>query len=103
MNKKLPQGYAYGSFFVVLRITGAYSGFGYTLRCPLGAFLSPEKLFALIAAATENKHDCKDNYPGAVVVEKVAKAIVVHRYVPPWSSFGRCARLVTYYESEKIW
>ena len=65
-------------------------------------FIYRKAPFALIAAAAENENDCKDNYPGAVVVKNVAKAIVVHRYVPPWSSFGRIRRLVTYYDKENI-
>ena len=42
-------------------------------------------LFALIvAAATENYDDSKNDDPGAVVVKKMAQAVVVHKmYVPP--------------------
>lgn len=39
----------------------------------------------LAAAAEEKDNKCKDNYPGAVVVKKVAKTIVVHKFSP----FGR--------------
>jgi hypothetical protein len=38
---------------------------------------------SVIAAATENNDDGKDNDPGAVIVEKMAKTVVIHRYVPP--------------------
>ena len=37
----------------------------------------------VVAAATENNDDSENDDPGAVIVEKMAKAVVVHRYVPP--------------------
>ena len=39
---------------------------------------------SIIAAATENYDYCENDDPGAVVVEKMAQAVVVHKmYVPP--------------------
>ena len=35
-------------------------------------------LFSVIAAATENYDDSKDDDPCAVIVEKMAEAVVVH-------------------------
>ena len=68
----------------------AFNRCTYAVKLPFACRKAP---FALIAATAENENDCKDNYPGAVVVKKVAKAIVVHSYVPPWSSFGRICPL----------
>ena len=31
-----------------------------------------KNLFLVVAAATENNNDCKDDNPGAVIVEKMA-------------------------------
>ena len=44
-----------------------------------------------VAAATENDNDSKDNYPGTVVVEEMAKAIVVHVCLPPGVTCGFCS------------
>ena len=33
---------------------------------------------SVVAAATENYDDSKDDDPGAVIVEKMAKAVVIH-------------------------
>ena len=39
---------------------------------------------SIIAAATENYDYCENDDPGAVVVEKMAQAVVVHKmYIPP--------------------
>ena len=32
----------------------------------------------VIAAATENNNNCENDYPGAVIIEKMAKAVVIH-------------------------
>jgi hypothetical protein len=34
---------------------------------------------SVVAAATENYNYRKNNYPGAVIVEDVAEAVVVHK------------------------
>ena len=52
----------------------------------------------MIAAATENYDNSKDDDPGAVIVKKMAKAVVVH------GVFLRCmfailGRSFTYYSS----
>ena len=38
----------------------------------------------MIAAATEDNDNSKDDYPGAVIVKEMAKAVVIH------SMFLRC-------------
>ena len=38
---------------------------------------------SVIAAATEYNYDCQNNNPGAVIVEKMAQAVVVHICFPP--------------------
>ena len=35
-------------------------------------------LLSVVAAATENYDDSKDYDPGAVIVEKIAKTVVIH-------------------------
>jgi hypothetical protein len=35
---------------------------------------------SVIAAAAENDNDCKDDYPGTVVVEEIAKAVIIHMF-----------------------
>ena len=35
---------------------------------------------SVIAAATENDNDSKDDYPCAVVVKEIAKAVVIHMF-----------------------
>lgn len=52
----------------------------------------------MVAAATEDYDNSKDDNPGAVIVEKMAKAVVIH------SMFLRCmfailGRSFTYYSS----
>jgi hypothetical protein len=42
----------------------------------------------VIAAATEDDYDSKDDDPGAVVVEKIAKAVVIHMF-PPSAFLGQ--------------
>ena len=37
----------------------------------------------IIAAATEYNHNSQDNDPGAVVVEEMAQAVVIHICFPP--------------------
>ena len=37
---------------------------------------------SVIAAAAEHKNDSEDDYPGAVIVEDVAEAVVVHKVLP---------------------
>lgn len=40
---------------------------------------------AAVAVATEEKNKCEDNDPGAAIIEKTAKAVVIHKFSP----FGR--------------
>ena len=40
-----------------------------------------------VAAATEHEDDCKNDDPGAVVVEEITKTVVIHICFPP-SAFG---------------
>ena len=52
----------------------------------------------MVAAATENYDNSKDDDPGAVIVKKMAKAVVIH------SMFLRCmfailSRSFTYYST----
>ena len=54
----------------------------------------------MVAAATENYDNSKDDDPGAVIVKKMAKAVVIH------SMFLRCMfatlrRSFSYYAPEK--
>ena len=46
----------------------------------LRPLLSEGRLYhrSTVAAGAENENDSEDDYPGAVIVEKMAKAIVVH-------------------------
>jgi hypothetical protein len=39
--------------------------------------------FSVVAGATENNDDSEDDDPGAVIVEKMAKAVVIHICFPP--------------------
>ena len=53
-----------------------------------------------VAAATENDNDCEDYDPGAVIIKKMAKAIVIHICLPP----GVCSSIFmlnTYYAKLK--
>ena len=36
------------------------------------------RFFSVVAAATENYDDSENDNPGAVIVEKMAKAVVIH-------------------------
>jgi hypothetical protein len=36
----------------------------------------------VIAAATEDDYDCENYDPGAVIVEEIAKAVVIHMFPP---------------------
>lgn len=36
------------------------------------------RFLSVVAAATENNDDSEDDDPGAVIVEKMAKAVVIH-------------------------
>ena len=40
-------------------------------------------LGSVVAAATEHNHDRKDYDPGAVIVKKMAQAVVIHICFPP--------------------
>lgn len=57
----------------------------------------------VVAAATENYNDSKDNNPSAVVIKDVAQAVVVHyvclRELLRWA----LARLILYYAEGKNW
>ena len=37
-----------------------------------------EAILSVVAAATEHNDDSQDDDPGAVIVEKMAKAVVIH-------------------------
>jgi hypothetical protein len=53
-----------------------------TIRRPFS--VSPKDAFcSVIAAATEYNHNSQNNDPGAVVVEEMAQAVVVHICFPP--------------------
>ena len=55
-----------------------------------------------VAAATENDNDCEDYDPGAVIIKKMAKAIVIHICLPP----GVCSSIFmlnTYYAKGEAW
>ena len=56
---------------------------------------------SVIAAATENNNDSKNDDPGAVIVEKMAKAVVVHRYVPPKNVCDARPHIISYAQEEK--
>ena len=57
----------------------------------------------VVAAAAKNYNDSKYNYPGAVVVKKMAEAVVIHRWAVPFVCLVNLAYciagfpLVTYY------
>ena len=58
----------------------------------------------IIAAATEYNYDCQNNNPGAVIVEKMAQAVVVHICFPPNVTLRVFfARLVPSYAKGKLW
>ena len=47
-------------------------------------------MFLVVAAATENYDESENDDPGAVIIEKMAKTVVVHRYVPPKNVCDGC-------------
>ena len=55
---------------------------------------------SVIAAATENNNDSKNDYPCAVIIEKVAKAVVIHSMFLR-SMFAILNRSFTYYAKAK--
>jgi hypothetical protein len=50
-----------------------------------------------VTAATENNDNGKDNNPGAVIVEKIAKTVVIHNMFLQ-SMFAILHRSFTYYD-----
>ena len=59
-------------------------------------------MLSVVAAATENDNDSKDDNPSAVIIEDVAKTVVVHK-VPPGSIWAVFLRTIPYYaEGEKV-
>ena len=51
---------------------------------------------SVVAAATKYEDDSEDNDPGAVIIEKMAKTVVVHNMFLR-RMFAMLHRLVTYY------
>ena len=49
---------------------------------PIMQDAAASKLLSMIAAATEDDHDSKDDDPGAVIIEEIAKAVVIHMFPP---------------------
>ena len=59
-------------------------------------------LGSVVAAAAEYNHDRKDHDPGAVIVKKMAQAVVIHICFPPkMLQVPSC--LVPSYEKGKVW
>ena len=77
-------------------LKNARTGGGFALISQL--MFANKMLFALIIAAATEDYDYSENDdPGAVVVEKMAQAVVVHKmYVPP-KVFRAFVRSSTYY------
>ena len=40
-----------------------------------------QPIFSVVAAATENDDDSENDDPGAVIVEEIANAVVVHSFL----------------------
>ena len=55
----------------------------------------------VIAAATEDNDYCKNDYPGAVIIKKVAKAVVIHSMFLR-SMFAALHRSFTSYAKSKV-
>ena len=45
-------------------------------------FMDLATVAATVVANEEKDNKCNDNYPGAVVIKKIAKAIVIHKVSP---------------------
>ena len=56
----------------------------------------------VVAAATEDNYNCKDDDPGAVIIKDMAKAVVVH-YVFLQSRFARCRNRLARYYNMTLW
>lgn len=54
---------------------------------------------SIVTATAENNDDSQDDDPGAVIVEKMAKTVVIHNMFLR-RKFAMLHRLVTYYENE---
>ena len=67
----------------------------------VGKYRDKILLLSVIAAATENNNDSEDDDPSAVIVEKMAKAVVVHRYVPPKNVCDPRPHIISYAEEKK--
>jgi hypothetical protein len=57
---------------------------------------SPVSYLSAVAAAAKYDNDGKDNDPGAVIIEDVAEAVVIHMF-PPKCRFGDFHRSLTFY------
>ena len=59
------------------------------------------RYFILVVAATaENYDNSKDDYPGAVVVKKMAQAVVIHKICSSEMCSRFFLRSLTYYAEE---
>jgi hypothetical protein len=64
--------------FLAARVLFANKKAASTLRCLPPPFLTARRLCLAVAAAAENDNQRQNENPGAVIVKKIAQAVVIH-------------------------